>query len=131
VALNATVLSAPSSLPTWCRRSIAGGEDDVGALARARRAVSSPMRAPADHDDGLAEQLLPALGLGAGSCRVHATLRAACAGDLGMENGERGDVDLGEGRERLDGVRSTSSGTRARIASVACCNHSPASGPSA
>ena len=27
--------------------------------------------------------------------------------------------------------RSTSSGTRARIASVACCSHSPASGPSA
>jgi hypothetical protein len=26
---------------------------------------------------------------------------------------------------------STSSGTRARMASVACCNHSPASGPSA
>ena len=25
--------------------------------------------------------------------------------------------------------RSTSSGTRARIASVACCSHSPASGP--
>ena len=25
---------------------------------------------------------------------------------------------------------STSSGTRARIASVACCSHSPASGPS-
>ena len=27
--------------------------------------------------------------------------------------------------------RRTSSGTRARIASVACCSHSPASGPSA
>jgi hypothetical protein len=27
--------------------------------------------------------------------------------------------------------RTTSSGTRARIASVACCSHSPASGPNA
>jgi len=47
---------------------------------------------------------------------------------VGMEGLERVGVDLGEGRERLDGVAQHSSRTLARIARVACWSHSPASG---
>ena len=59
--------------------------------------------------------------------RVGAGWRAGF--NLVVQGLESGDVDLGKGGKRLDGVPQTSRGTLARMANVACCSHSPASGP--
>jgi hypothetical protein len=60
---------------------------------------------------------------------VAAPDRLARGGD--PEGFQRGNVDLGNVGNGWMVSRITSSGTRARIARVACCSHSPASGPSA
>ena len=126
VASKAAVL-APSSSPTTPQPiRVAAGEHDVGSLrARAPGRLQPDAGAAADHDDGLAGELrLAAHGEPASAVeRVEVICpRSACKASTKISE------NVGNG---WIVSRSTSSGTRARIASVACCSHSPASGPSA
>ena len=104
---------------------------DVGSLgARAPGRLEPDAGAAADHDDGLPEELRLALGAPSRRSRAPAARIAAARSRRGAPSARRRRSPRSVGNGWIVS-RSTSSGTRARIASVACCSHSPASGPSA
>ena len=89
---------------------VAGGEDHLGALGAGPAGgleADAARQAPADVEVRSAAPISPRSALSANA---------------------RISEKLGNG---WIVSRSTSSGTPARMASVACCSHSPASGPSA
>ena len=101
----------------------AGAEQDLGEPARAR--LLEGAREPGV---GLgARERAEDRGLRAAERGVHAAdqLAALASSSIAKRNDSE---KVGNG---WIVSRMTSSGTRARIASVACCSHSPASGPSA
>src|SRR3954469_21629738 len=91
------------------------GHGGVGLQVHRRSAprLEPDARAPTDHDHGLPEQVVG--GHAALATSSPRAFRAATK--ISEKVGNGGMVP-----------RSTSSGTWARIASVACCSHSPASG---
>jgi hypothetical protein len=108
---------------------VARRDDHVGSLlARAPSSLEPDAGAAADHQDRLAGQLQFAVrGVHRDSTPASCGPPAICARSACSASTKISEK-VGNG---WIVSRSTSSGTPARTASVACCSHSPASGPSA